>query len=74
MMQDISRSCNPPQESLEKMGVPSQVIGDTQKMGLAFDAVHSGFAAGGGLSRSNFNLCSNNLHRTWRASIDQQRN
>ena len=44
-----SRSCNPLQEVLEKKGIPCQVIGDAQKIGLALDAVHSGFAAGRGI-------------------------
>ena len=44
-----SRPCNPLQETLKKKGIPCQVIGDAQKIGLAFDAVHSGFAAGRGI-------------------------
>jgi len=44
-----SRSNNPLQEALEKKGIPCQVIGDAKKVGLAFDAVHSGFIAGRGI-------------------------
>ena len=41
-----SESYNPLQELLEKKGIPHQVVGDAQKVALAFDAVHNGFAAG----------------------------
>jgi 2,4-dienoyl-CoA reductase (NADPH2) len=37
---------NPLQEVLEKKGLPFQVAGDAGQVGLAFDAVHQGFAAG----------------------------
>jgi 2,4-dienoyl-CoA reductase (NADPH2) len=39
-------SYNPLQEVLEKKGLPFQVAGDAGQVGLAFDAVHQGFAAG----------------------------
>ncbi len=39
-------SYNPLQEVLEKKGLPFQVAGDAGRVGLAFDAVHQGFAAG----------------------------
>ena len=41
-----SRSYNPLQEAVKKMGVDCQVIGDAGKVGLAFDAVHQGYRAG----------------------------
>jgi 2,4-dienoyl-CoA reductase (NADPH2) len=41
-----SQSYNPLQELIEKKGIPCQVVGDAQKVGLAFKAVHDGFAAG----------------------------
>jgi 2,4-dienoyl-CoA reductase (NADPH2) len=41
-----SESYNPLQEMMEKKGIPYQVVGDAQKVALAFDAVHNGFAAG----------------------------
>lgn len=41
-----SRSYNPLQEAVEKMGIDCQVIGDAGKVGLAFDAVHQGYRAG----------------------------
>ena len=37
---------NPLQEAIEKKGIPCQVAGDAHKVGLAFNAVHGGFAAG----------------------------
>jgi 2,4-dienoyl-CoA reductase (NADPH2) len=39
-------SNNPLQAVLEKKGLPFQVAGDAGRVGLAFDAVHQGFAAG----------------------------
>jgi 2,4-dienoyl-CoA reductase (NADPH2) len=39
-------SHNPLQEALEKKGLPFEVAGDAGQVGLAFDAVHQGFAAG----------------------------
>jgi 2,4-dienoyl-CoA reductase (NADPH2) len=39
-------SYNPLQEVLDKKGIPVQIVGDAGQVGLAFDAVHSGFAAG----------------------------
>ncbi len=39
-------SYNPLQDVLEKKGIPFQVVGDSDRVGLAFDAVHQGFAAG----------------------------
>jgi 2,4-dienoyl-CoA reductase (NADPH2) len=41
-----SESYNPLQELIAKKGIPCQVVGDAQKVGLAFKAVHDGFAAG----------------------------
>ena len=41
-----SESYNPLQEMVKKKGIPCQVVGDAQKIALAFDAVHNGFAAG----------------------------
>ena len=41
-----SESYNPLQEVLESKGIPYRVVGDAQKVGLAFDAMHNGFAAG----------------------------
>ena len=41
-----SKSYNPLQETMENKGIPYQVVGDARKVGLAFDAVHNGFAAG----------------------------
>jgi len=37
---------NPLQELVESLGIPCQVAGDANKIALAFDAVHGGFAAG----------------------------
>ena len=39
-------SYNPLQEVLDKVEIPYQTVGDAGQVGLAFDAVHSGFAAG----------------------------
>jgi 2,4-dienoyl-CoA reductase (NADPH2) len=39
-------SANPLQESIENKGIPCKVIGDADRVGLAFDAVHQGFEAG----------------------------
>ena len=39
-------SYNPLQQTLEQAGIPCKIIGDAQQVGLAFDAVHQGFAAG----------------------------
>jgi 2,4-dienoyl-CoA reductase (NADPH2) len=39
-------SYHPLEEVLEKKAIPYQMAGDAQKVGLAFDAVHQGFAAG----------------------------
>jgi 2,4-dienoyl-CoA reductase (NADPH2) len=39
-------SYNPLQEALDKKGIPYQVVGDADQVGLAFDAVHQGFEAG----------------------------
>jgi len=39
-------SYNPLQETLEQAGIPCKIVGDAQQVGLAFDAVHQGFAAG----------------------------
>jgi len=33
-------------QKLEKLGIPYIVAGDAQRVGLAFDAIHSGYAAG----------------------------
>ena len=44
-----SESYNPLQELVEQLGIPCQVVGDAQKVALAFDAVHNGFAAGKGI-------------------------
>jgi 2,4-dienoyl-CoA reductase (NADPH2) len=39
-------SFNPLQEILDKKGISVQTVGDAGQVGLAFDAVHEGFAAG----------------------------
>jgi 2,4-dienoyl-CoA reductase (NADPH2) len=39
-------SHNPFQEILDQKGIPCTVVGDADTVGLAFDAIHSGFAAG----------------------------
>jgi len=39
-------SFNPLQEVLDKKGISYQKVGDAGRVGLAFDAVHQGFAAG----------------------------
>jgi len=39
-------SHNPLQEILDQKSIPCTVVGDADMVGLAFDAVHSGFAAG----------------------------
>jgi 2,4-dienoyl-CoA reductase (NADPH2) len=39
-------SYNPLKEVLDKMEIPYQTVGDAGQVGLAFDAVHSGFRAG----------------------------
>jgi 2,4-dienoyl-CoA reductase (NADPH2) len=39
-------SYNPLQETLDRKGIPYQVVGDAGQVALAFDAVHQGFAAG----------------------------
>ena len=39
-------SYNPLQEFLDQAGIPCRVVGDARQVGLAFDAVHQGFAAG----------------------------
>ena len=39
-------SFNPLKEVLDKKDIPVQIVGDAGQVGLAFDAVHSGFAAG----------------------------
>ena len=41
-----SEPCNPLQATAEQKGIPCRVVGDADKIGLAFDAVHQGFAAG----------------------------
>jgi len=41
-----SKPCNPLQAVLEQKGIPCRVVGDANKIGLAFDAIHQGFAAG----------------------------
>ena len=41
-----SESYNPLEEMLAQKGIPHQVVGDAQKVALAFDAVHNGYAAG----------------------------
>ncbi len=41
-----SKSFNPFSEFLESKSIPFKVIGDAGKIGLAFDAVHEGYAAG----------------------------
>ena len=42
-------SHNPLQTLLEEKGIPCRVAGDAHRIGLAFDAVHQGFAAGRGI-------------------------
>ncbi len=37
---------NPLEETAEKLGIACKVIGDASKVGMAFDAVHSGYEAG----------------------------
>ena len=37
---------NPVQEILESKGIPFQTVGDAGQIGMAFDAIHQGFAAG----------------------------
>ena len=37
---------NPLQDIIQEIGIPCQVVGDAVQVGLAFDAVHQGFAAG----------------------------
>lgn len=41
-----SQPYNPLEKGLREQGIPYEVIGDAGKIGMAFDAVHSGFAAG----------------------------
>jgi 2,4-dienoyl-CoA reductase (NADPH2) len=41
-----SRPYNPLAETVEKLGIPCRVVGDADKVGLAYDAIHQGFAAG----------------------------
>ena len=41
-----SESYNPLQEVMEHRNIPYQIVGDAHKVALAFDAMHSGFAAG----------------------------
>ncbi|MBW2367123.1 MAG: FAD-dependent oxidoreductase [Deltaproteobacteria bacterium] len=41
-----ARPYNPLSDLLEKKGIACQVVGDAGRIGLAFDAVHQGFAAG----------------------------
>jgi 2,4-dienoyl-CoA reductase (NADPH2) len=45
-----ARAYNPLQEICEKMGINFQTVGDASAVGLAFDAVHTGFAAGRAIS------------------------
>jgi 2,4-dienoyl-CoA reductase (NADPH2) len=39
-------SYNPLQDVLEKSGIPCHVVGDAAEVGMAFDAIHQGFAVG----------------------------
>ncbi|UCF95537.1 MAG: FAD-dependent oxidoreductase [Desulfobacterales bacterium] len=41
-----ARSYNPLRQLIEAQGIACRVVGDAHKVGLAFDAVHQGFAAG----------------------------
>jgi len=41
-----SASYNPLESVVKEMGIPCEVIGDARKVGLAFDAVHTGYKAG----------------------------
>lgn len=41
-----TRSFNPLEEALKEMGISCVTCGDAKTVGLAFDAVHNGFAAG----------------------------
>lgn len=41
-----ARSTNELQAVIEAKGIPCDVVGDAKNIGLAFDAVHQGFAAG----------------------------
>jgi 2,4-dienoyl-CoA reductase (NADPH2) len=40
------RSDNALKATIESKGIPCDVVGDANKIGMAFDAVHQGFAAG----------------------------
>ena len=41
-----TKSCNPLEEELKNKGISCVTCGDAKKVALAFDAVHTGFAAG----------------------------
>jgi 2,4-dienoyl-CoA reductase (NADPH2) len=41
-----ARSDNALKATIESKGIPCDVVGDANKIGMAFDAVHQGFAAG----------------------------
>jgi len=41
-----ARSYHPLKETLERQGIPFQVVGDARSPAKAFDAIHQGFAAG----------------------------
>lgn len=41
-----SKPHNPLAELVTKLGTPCRVVGDADKVGLAYDAIHQGFAAG----------------------------
>jgi 2,4-dienoyl-CoA reductase (NADPH2) len=41
-----ARSDNALQAIIASKGIPCEVAGDANKIGMAFDAVHQGFAAG----------------------------
>lgn len=41
-----ARPCNDLEELVKTKGIPYDVVGDAGKIGMAFDAIHQGFAAG----------------------------
>jgi 2,4-dienoyl-CoA reductase (NADPH2) len=41
-----SRSFNPLEDAVRELGIPCSTVGDASQVGLAYDAVHQGFALG----------------------------
>jgi 2,4-dienoyl-CoA reductase (NADPH2) len=41
-----SRSFNPLEDAVRELGIPCRRVGDASQVGLAYDAVHQGFALG----------------------------